>query len=34
MMDADRGEHFEPRLLDVLHASLAEIEGLRKKYAD
>jgi putative two-component system response regulator len=34
MMDADRGEHFEPRLLDVLHASLDEIEGLRKKYAD
>jgi putative two-component system response regulator len=33
-MDADRGEHFEPRLLDVLHASLDEIEGLRKKYAD
>jgi putative two-component system response regulator len=34
MMDADRGQHFEPRLLDALHESLDEIEMLRGRYPD
>jgi putative two-component system response regulator len=34
IMDADRGKHFEPRLLDALHDSLGEIETLRREYPD
>ena len=34
MMDAERGQHFEPALLDALHASLSEIEELRSEFAD
>ena len=34
MMDADRGQHFEPRILDALHQSLDEIETLRSQYPD
>jgi putative two-component system response regulator len=34
IMDADRGKHFEPRLLDALHDSLGDIEALRREYPD
>jgi cyclic di-GMP phosphodiesterase len=34
MMTAERGQHFEPRLLDALDASLDEIEALRREFAD
>jgi putative two-component system response regulator len=34
MMDAERGQHFEPRLLDALHESITDIERLRNQYPD
>jgi putative two-component system response regulator len=34
MMQADRGSHFEPVLLDAFTASLPEIETIRNAYTD
>jgi response regulator RpfG family c-di-GMP phosphodiesterase len=34
MMRVERGQHFEPRMLDVLEAGLGEIEELRREFAD
>jgi putative two-component system response regulator len=34
MMQADRGSHFEPALLDAFIASLPEVEAIRNAYTD
>ncbi len=34
MMEAERGRHFEPALLDAMRASFDHIDEVRRTYAD
>jgi putative two-component system response regulator len=34
MMEAERGRHFEPALLDAMHATFDHIDQVRRQYAD
>jgi putative two-component system response regulator len=34
MMQAERGRHFEPAMLDAMHAAFDHIDAVRREYAD